>query len=360
MRHSIRTFTTGILTIVIAVFFVGEEKALSQTIGFIGAGETSGDLNADAAAAFDLAESNYDVTYIAIGDIETDGLSAIEGNEVLWWHFDGLDGGTDLPPAATTESALNAFNGYVTSGGTMLLSGLASQLATAMEVNSDPPNWISHGEVESGDDWGFYQLDEDHPIFEGLQNPFYTVSAGLTFTESLAWFDEGVFDGTRLASIEVYDPNEPTPITTTGEWEHGAGRMMFVATGAYVFEYEGNNVYENELHLYTTNIIDYLASTATSSELDEEIPQEITLHQNYPNPFNPTTQISFELNTTTEVMISIHDMLGRKVDVPVNGETLQAGQHQVTFDASGLSSGIYIYKMNAGDQVQVRKMNFIK
>lgn len=89
------------------------------------------------------------------------------------------------------------------------------------------------------------------------------------------------------------------------------------------------------------------------------LPGEIRLDANYPNPFNPVTNISYSLPAQTMVQLEVYDMLGRRVAFLVD-ETQQAGAHTVAFDASELSSGIYIYKLSAGGQSITKKMSLIK
>ena len=79
------------------------------------------------------------------------------------------------------------------------------------------------------------------------------------------------------------------------------------------------------------------------------------LDQNYPNPFNPNTTIKYELPKSSVVNLNVYDMLGREVAVLVN-EKQEAGSHETKFDASGLSSGVYFYRMQAGEYVSTKKM----
>jgi photosystem II stability/assembly factor-like uncharacterized protein len=85
----------------------------------------------------------------------------------------------------------------------------------------------------------------------------------------------------------------------------------------------------------------------TSILEEKELVQQVNLEQNYPNPFNPITTISFRIQQSENVELQIFDMLGRRVETLVN-ERRTAGVHTVSFDASGLSSGAYIYRLNTG------------
>ncbi|MFH1756195.1 MAG: T9SS type A sorting domain-containing protein, partial [Candidatus Latescibacterota bacterium] len=83
------------------------------------------------------------------------------------------------------------------------------------------------------------------------------------------------------------------------------------------------------------------------------------LLQNYPNPFNPTTTITFNLEEPSYVRLDVFSVTGERVASLVNG-TKGAGQHHVKFDASRLSTGIYVYRLIAGDITQSKKMLLVK
>jgi len=89
------------------------------------------------------------------------------------------------------------------------------------------------------------------------------------------------------------------------------------------------------------------------------IPEVYSLGQNYPNPFNPLTTISFGLPEAAHVRIAVYDLLGRQVALLVNGYR-EAGMHEVSFDAADLSSGLYVYRIEAGDFTAVKKMILMK
>ena len=89
------------------------------------------------------------------------------------------------------------------------------------------------------------------------------------------------------------------------------------------------------------------------------VPQELALHQNYPNPFNPNTTIGYELPKSSKVKLSVYDMLGREVSVLVD-DRRDAGVHEAKFDGSGLSGGVYFYRLQAGDFVQAKTFVLLK
>jgi len=88
-------------------------------------------------------------------------------------------------------------------------------------------------------------------------------------------------------------------------------------------------------------------------------PQAFELSQNYPNPFNPETGIRYQLTGISDVRLSVYDLLGREVAVLVNG-VQDAGTYTVRFDGSGLSSGIYMYRLSAGTMTEAKKMLLMK
>ena len=99
------------------------------------------------------------------------------------------------------------------------------------------------------------------------------------------------------------------------------------------------------------------------TDVDDEkvvnIPKEFILSQNYPNPFNPETAISYQLPANSFVSLKVFDTLGREVATLVNEEK-PAGTYTINFNAEGLSSGVYFYKMRAGRFVQTKKLVLMK
>jgi len=92
---------------------------------------------------------------------------------------------------------------------------------------------------------------------------------------------------------------------------------------------------------------------------DETIADNFELNQNYPNPFNPATNIGFRISTSEFVSLKVFNVLGSEVAVLINEEK-HAGYYEVEFDASDLTSGIYYYRINAGNYSETKKMILLK
>ena len=95
-------------------------------------------------------------------------------------------------------------------------------------------------------------------------------------------------------------------------------------------------------------------------DIESELPSEVSLSQNYPNPFNPTTNIEFSLPATQRVTLKVYNMLGQEVATLINNEQITAGLKTVSFDASNLASGIYLYRLTGQNISLLRKMTLIK
>lgn len=109
----------------------------------------------------------------------------------------------------------------------------------------------------------------------------------------------------------------------------------------------------------TTTTVITASAFITGVEDFSGVPTEFSLMQNYPNPFNPTTSIRFALPNESSVRLTVFNMLGQEVSTLIQG-TMAAGFHKVEFDASNLNSGMYIYRIEAGKYVSVRKMLLMK
>jgi hypothetical protein len=133
----------------------------------------------------------------------------------------------------------------------------------------------------------------------------------------------------------------------------------------------GNNLRAQYIEVFALNVNatpgdillahnELLAPASTAARLvDTGIPSASSLRQNYPNPFNPATTIEFELSHSTYMSLTVYDILGRIVAPLVSG-VRPPGRYTVRFNASGLASGEYVYRLKAGDFDQSRTMLILK
>ena len=127
--------------------------------------------------------------------------------------------------------------------------------------------------------------------------------------------------------------------------------IVFAAPGSRI---EGDSNYEL---YYITFPIEH--STLVGDPQNIQIPRVFALQQNYPNPFNPSTNIRYSIPQSSNVVIKVFDILGNEIETLVNEEK-PVGSYEVDFNASELSSGIYFYKLQAGEFIQTKKMIILK
>ena len=130
----------------------------------------------------------------------------------------------------------------------------------------------------------------------------------------------------------VYDSGVDAPILAAGEGEGPGGDQDFIAVGLG-------------------------GGSAVGSE--DVIPGTFGLSQNYPNPFNPSTSISYTIANRQQVVLKIYDLLGSEVATLVNG-IQDAGKHEVTWNATGVPSGVYFYRLSTNGFVQTRKLLLLR
>ena len=131
---------------------------------------------------------------------------------------------------------------------------------------------------------------------------------------------------------------------------------IFVNTVGEVFIGKSSNtINQNQIGFWYV----YQQSTLTDVEDEETIPTVFKLEQNYPNPFNPSTKIKFAVPEKSNVLIKVYDILGSEVVTLVNQE-MDAGWYENNFNAAGLSSGVYLFRMEAGKFISTKKMIYLR
>lgn len=229
----------------------------------------------------------------------------------------------------------------------------------------------SHGSFiqssNSPNDWRSPQNDNLWQGVNGVNNP---CPVGYRIPTIAEWEAERQSWGSNNASGAI---NSPLKLPMAGRRDYSNGLLYNLGSISYYWSSSVNSLRAQYLFSDSTNaFVDFfdrafgysvrcLKDAETTSIETGEYPLEFSLHQNYPNPFNPTTQIRFALPESQVVSISVYDVNGRLISNLIDNARYSAGHHQVTFDGSGLSSGIYIYTLTTSDGLSMtRKLLLVK
>ena len=155
-----------------------------------------------------------------------------------------------------------------------------------------------------------------------------------------------VFDQTSTESFTLRK-NEPMDIIVAYVVGRGSDNLNSITRAREITQY----VHEE----YERNF----STVVGVNDEKEEIVNRFSLSQNYPNPFNPTTSIEYQVSSSEKVSLKVYDILGREIKTLVN-EVKSPGSYEVQFDASQIASGVYFYRLTAGDFVQTKKMILLR
>ena len=194
--------------------------------------------------------------------------------------------------------------------------------------------------------------------------------------------DNGINLPTKKTNFNIYDiTNKNNPIKvqyamteTTKQDTLSANDIVFISDSAgkalsWRVMFTGGDTSHipnggDTLYLYTQKGLSFydtlnIFGLISDVKIINQIPLTFKLEQNYPNPFNPSTIIQYNLPKTSKVSLKIYDILGRVVGTLVNG-TQNAGKYSIEFNASRYASGVYFYRLQAGDNVSIKKMVLLK
>jgi len=199
------------------------------------------------------------------------------------------------------------------------------------------------------------------------QRPPPSAVSGSSF--AVSWSVTGVSSHTDVHYDMIEDVSKKTCESRTSSCRSssirsGSGNFSVAVTAPSVNVptryYFAAHATINGKEYYTPLVPVTVTPSATQVErLTDEAPNSFALVQNYPNPFNPSTTIEFALPKSAFVTLRVYDLLGRQVGELVN-EKLGPGNYRTQWDASGFASGVYFYRLTAGDFVQTRKLLLLK
>jgi PKD repeat protein len=234
---------------------------------------------------------------------------------------------------------------------------------------------IAYNDVEENNIGLAYRPDEGVDIERSNDGGYdvYWIVAGEWIEYTIEVPEDAEYDITPYVStvpgfgnFQVLIDNEPVSdiidVPNTGGWQNWTPKPInnvFLEEGVHIVRFNFDSDTDKEGWLFSLNYFDVSYTNPVSNEMAEDLPKGFTISQNYPNPFNPTTTFDYSLPTGSDVIIEVKNVLGQTVAIVVN-EFKSAGEHSATFNATGLSSGIYFYSFSAGGITQSGKMTLLK
>jgi hypothetical protein len=337
--------------------------------------------------------------------------SGIVADGVSWMTFGTVDEEAKVTAMANTVNGVHALAysyvelggpaGGTTYGGWNTIRSNNSFNARAQNnsyIESQYTYWGNPGQIANKisvdgtstvdySNWLSYPAFKALPEVEVLNNPDQRVPAIWKLRQQIA---RGEFNEAWWLAHHDEEMRQAARVVLLGDALQSADYVRTIALAGSVIE-NSKSVHEKELAyraLFLAELMsgDYRSAASYLSFLPEQgpgnnrhhlaalLPAELDYFEresvevgrynevsigNYPNPFNPTTVIGYQLSVSSEVKLSVFDIIGREVAVLVSGE-MPAGVHQANFDGRNLASGLYMYRLQAGNQILTGKMMLVK
>ncbi len=343
----------------------------TSVVGTIGSGT-----NQDAVPEFDLTTGSYLGNFIAPNTAQMDGpfdiifrnsdclVAGQASNNIVQYDLSGNYIGAFVGTIAFPEQIYEANSGNVLAAGFSSPSGLYIYDSNGSQVNYFGSVTGLRGVYQLGNGnylvtngSGVFVLDQNtgavlsQPV-SGVSGRFITEYDRSIIPVELTSFTANISNGNVVlnwvTATETNNKGFEVQRSNGGEYQ----TLSFVngngtSTQQHSYTYSDKNVANGE-YSYRLRQVDFDGSSEYSpvAEISIDNPIEFGLAQNYPNPFNPSTKINYSLSVDSKVTLVVFNVLGQEVATLLNGN-ITSGSHNVTFDASKLNSGVYLYKIEA-------------
>jgi hypothetical protein len=282
------------------------------------------------------------------------GTISLDNYDLVIWIL-GDESTTDETFSSAERTKVAA---YLENGGKLFVSGSeiawdleGSSTATSAEIQFLRDYLKAKYVSDDSNIYGVYGVDSTQ--FTGLGFGYGITGNGSPYVED---YPDVIDTIGGSISILKYNSIATAGIAYTGSFKNSQkiGQLVYLA-----FPFETINLSADRSKVMSA-ALKYFGLIETTNILDNDyLPISFGLSQNFPNPFNPSTKIAYEISQKEMVKIKVYDMLGKEIDILVN-EMQNPGKHEVFFESQDLSSGIYFYKMEIGDNSQVKKMILLK
>lgn len=280
----------------------------------------------------------------------------------LYGSFDNSYNGLFAPPNVLVRANVYGWDGV---GGAIVKFTILNREASSidatvgMEIIPQPNGSYGLETIQYYDTEGIvstFRQGEDNLVGYKLLSGQLSTVYSIDWYEDYSLIDDSLYNWMTKGILQPqFDAGGDGPVTFFSQnsvpINSGDSLIVFVGISVGIDE---TGMLENmdEVQFFYDQLTDV-------PEENSNLPLGFELNQNYPNPFNPSTTISFSLPSSEKVKLQIFNTLGQEVAVLVDKE-ISAGRYNYTFDASGLTSGIYFYTLSAGNNSITKKMILIK
>ncbi len=322
--------------------------------------------------AIEVDDNGYVYVLDLVGtDAKTDEVKVyapIGAPGTTWGDFGG---GSDAP-TATIDLPPGLYQGITASGdGSMVFVSATSQRSlwkysgdpvngytrdTSFEYTMAPDDTISNGGFGTPSLLGLAFLNDPPQVFAAVDSFLHSGDSGGYPYGRIYTF--AAADGAPLDTIDIAEWN----FAVTGDYSTGSsnGRAGgFTSVMDVDVENSEPAVYTQTYYGWAVEKWVFDGTIVGIEQISDAIPTEFALKQNYPNPFNPQTTIEFAVDRPAPITLEVFNLAGQRVAMLVN-ETKAAGTYRVLFDGRNLPSGIYFYRLKAGQSMATRKMLLTK